>query len=75
MGNQAPLENVSKSYQDVINAFQMTIENCEKFFSAYTEAERAALVQLIYFSEKLFQERSEIRKRCQVRVFFSDDQR
>ena len=48
----------------------MTIENCEKFFSAYTEAERAALVQLIYFSEKLFQERSEIRKRCQARVLF-----
>ena len=52
----------------------MTIENCEKFFSAYTEAERAALVQLIYFSEKLFQERSEIRKRCQARLYFNQSE-
>ena len=43
----------------------MTIENCKNFFSAYTEAEGAALVQLIYYSEKLFQEKTEIHKRCE----------
>jgi hypothetical protein len=40
------------------------IDSCEAFFCEYTQAENDALVQLIYHSELLFQEKSDYRRRC-----------
>lgn len=58
-------DNDQIRYQNILDGFQMTIEHCEAFFHEYTQAEEEALVQLIYHSERLFQEKSEIRRRCQ----------
>ena len=62
-------DNNQIRYQNILDGFQCAIDQCEKFFCEYTQAEEEALVQLIYHSERLFQEKSEIRRRCQEGEF------
>ena len=63
--NIVDVDNDQIRYQNILDGFQTTIQHCSEFFHEYTQAEEEALVQLIYHSERLFQEKSEIRRRCQ----------